>query len=76
MSAGHFLPITEPRAQMRLPPCLLGKHTLCFPAGPGKWGEGRWLTAEPLRRSPLEGLAMASHVGHGSPLLWEAQGRR
>lgn len=59
VSAGCFLPITKPWAQMHLPPCLLGKHPL--PAGPGVWGEGWWPAAEPLPPDILR------EAGHGWP---------
>lgn len=66
MSAGGFLPITEPWAQMHLPPCLLGKHPL--PAGLGSGERG-----DSPRQSPW---GLTSSRALANPLLWEAPGPR
>lgn len=66
MSAGGFLPITEPWAQMHLPPCLPGKHPL--PAGLGSGERG-----DSPRQSPW---GLTSSRALANPLLWEAPGPR
>lgn len=59
--AGCFLPITRPRAQMRLPSRLLGKHLLSLPRRAGGVGTG-W---QPRAGLPLP-IALRG-AGHGRP---------